>query len=367
MKVTFENATIADSIQKASRVAPTKGSAFDKAAGILMTLDSDANTVSIRATDLDIFYLEVVDAVEVEGNGTWRFPSQIISGILSKLPIGSGKQVSLEEIDYGTVSLKSGRTTAKLRTMDASYFPTWEPFDPDSLETVSDLGARIQQVEWAALSGGDPPLSGIHLNGEFVVATDRIRMALAPCEASPIYKPITIPSGILSPVMRTMRDVAIGLGEGHFNLMPDASTQIKTVIFDVPYPPIERAIKRGEPSMIKFRKNLLLEMIDRAMVFGGADRSPMLTMYIGSGELAVMMSDQEQGLLGDIIDVPGYADHKRVKILFTPKNLTDAINAAPSEQIELHYNPEVSKAVVRIDGGSGYEAWVMPRRELGNE
>lgn len=364
MKVVFENATIADAIGKAARVAPTKGSAFDKAAGIMMVLDDEEKTVTIKATNLDIFYLEVVDTIELEGSGSWRFPASIIAGIMSKLPIGTGKNVSLELKPNGDIALKSGRTSAVLRTIEAAYYPEWEPFDPNDLEMVPDLGSRIKQVEWAALAGGEPPLSGIHLDGEKIVASDRVRMAVVPCEATPIYKPITVPAGILRPVLTGMRDVAVGINEGQFLLMPDHSTQIRTVIFDNDYPRIDRALKRNQPNTVKFKKNELLEIIDRAMVFGARDRAPKLTVFIGSGEIAVMMSDADQGLLGDVIDVPGYADHKRVKILFTPKNLTDAINAAPSDQIALCYDAELNTAVVRIDGGSGYEAWVMPRKNL---
>lgn len=364
MKVTFENATIADAITKAARVAPTKGSAFDKAAGILMELDEDDKTVTIKATNLDIFYLEVVDAVELEGSGVWRFPSSIISGIMAKLPIGSGKNVTMERKPNGDIALKTGRTSAVMRTIEAAYYPEWGPFDPNDLELVPDLGERIKQVEWAALSGGDPPLSGIHLDGQQIIASDRIRLAVVPCEAEPIYKPITVPAGILKPVLATMRDVAVGINEGQFLLMPDSSTQIRTVIFTEDYPNIGRAMNRTQPNTVKFKKSELLEIIDRAMVFGSRDRAPVLTTYIGSGEIAVMMSDQDQGLLGDVIDTPGYADHKRLKILFTPRNLTDAINAAPSEQVAIHYNAEIGTTVVRIDGGSGYEAWVMPRRDL---
>jgi hypothetical protein len=58
VKAIFENATIADSIAKASRVAPTKGEAFDKASGILMTLDPEEKTVTLRSTNLMVFYLE---------------------------------------------------------------------------------------------------------------------------------------------------------------------------------------------------------------------------------------------------------------------------------------------------------------------
>jgi len=360
VKVVFENSTIADAVSKAARVAPTKGSAYDKAAGILMTLDEDNKRVEIRSTNLLISYLELVNALEVEGTGSWRFPTLIINGILGKLPIGSGKEVTLFD-SQGAVKLQSNRTAATIRTGSewAGYYPTWEPFDPEMLDVVEDLGARIKQVEWAA--GGDPPMAGIHLNGEMIVATDRYRIATVPCPAEPIYKPITVPAGIFDPIMKSMRDVAVGIEENQFLLMPEPMTQIRANIYADKYPAVERAFLRDHPHSVSFKKEELIAMVDRAMVFAGNDRVPLLTMFLGKEEIAVMMTDQEQGLLGDIVDVPGQCYHSRVKILFTPHNLTDALEAAPSEQVEMHYETDKHKSV-RIDGGSGYEAWVMPRR-----
>lgn len=366
MKATFENATIADVIGKACRVAPTKGQAFDKASGIVMSLNSGDNTVGVRATNLNVFYLEQLDAVDVEGEGEWRIPAVIANGVFSKLPIGSGKMVTIEG-DHREIVIKSGRITAKVRLSDPAYYPKWDAFDPDILEVVPDLGARIQQIEWCAGVDQDPPMSGIHLNGEYVMATDRIRMAITPCEATPIFRPITIPAKILQPVMRGLRDVAIGIDGGMFLLMPDQSTQIKTVIYSEPYPDIMKVAFRQQPNSIKISKAILLEMVDRAMVFSGSDRSPSLELYLGKKELAVTMKSADQGLLGEVVDLGDQADHKRCKIMFTPKNLTEAVNASPSEQVEICYNPtEVMKAI-RVDGGSGYEAWVMPRRRLEGE
>lgn len=362
MKIEFENATIADAISKAARVAPTKGSAFDKAAGIVVTLNESEGNATILATNLEIFYMEIVDAVNVEGSGSWRFPSGIIAGITSKLPIGSGKNVTLEG-DAFEAKLKSGRTTAKMRCIDFSYYPVWEPFDPDLLKMVDGLGARIEQVEWAATTDISSPACGVHMDGEMVLATDRIRLASAPCVAAPIYKPITVPSGILKPVIRTMRDVAIGIDGGQFLLMPDQATQIKTVIFDHGYPNVKAAMVKNQTDSFTFKKAELLEIIDRATVFSGHDRSPELQIIIGKGEVAVMMSDTDQGFLGDVIAVEG-AEHNRHKVSFTPKNLTEAINAAPSESCSLHYFTEFPAKAVRLDGGSGYEAWIMPRRKL---
>jgi hypothetical protein len=53
--------------------------------------------------------------------------------------------------------------------------------------------------------------------------------------------------------------------------------------------------------------------------------------------------------------------HDRVEYHFTPKNIMEAIENAPSEEITVFYNKENVKAPFRVNGGSGYEAWVMPR------
>lgn len=364
MKVTFENATIADSIGKAARVAPTRGEAFDKASGILITLDPEQNTVTLRSTNLHLFYLEVVDAVDVQGEGEWRINAQMLAGVVSKLPIGSGKTATFELIG-SEVHMKSGRTTAKFRTIDPTYFPKWEPYDPDKLEMVPDLGQRIQQVEWAAAEDHEISFAGIHLDGVHITATDRIRLVRVPCEAEPIYRPVTIPAGILKPLLTGLRDVAVGIDEGMFLLMPDTSTQLKTRIYDREYPPsIKTAFDKFDwPSKVTFRKSALLEIIDRASVFAQRDRSPKLDLIVGKGEIAVMCSDVDMGLLGDVIEVSG-ADHSRHRMIFTPRNITDALNAAPSDEVDLYYNVDEANYPIKIDGGSGYVAVVMARREI---
>lgn len=365
MKATFENATIADSIGKAARVAPTKGEAFDKASGIVMELDPDENQVTLRSTNLQVYYLEVVDAVEVTEKATWRFNAQMISQVLAKLPIGTDKLVTLEQ-KGNEVHLSSGRTKAKFRTIDPQYYPTWEPYDPNLLEMVADLGARIQQVEWAASDNPELSFAGIHLDGENIMATDRFRFAMVPCEASPIYKAITIPAGVLKPVLANLRDVAIGINEGQFLLMPDVSTQIRTSIYGHDYPNVAKALEQEWPSKVTLRKAALLEIIERAIIFAQRDRSPKLTVIIGKGEIAVMCADAEMGLLGDAIEVEG-ADHGRKQFHFTPKNLSDALAAAPSEQIDLYYDTESSRKPFKIDGGSGFTALVMPRTSQESE
>jgi len=366
MKVTFENGTISDSIAKAARVAPTKGQAFDKASGILMTLDSSDNTVILRSTNLDIFYFEVVQALDVESDATWRFHAGTLAQVMAKLPIGSGKTVTMTQ-NVGEVVMQSGRTKAKFRLIDASYYPTWDPFDPASLEMVTDLGSRIRQVEWASVTGDEQAYAGIHLTGTHVMATDRFRLAVVECEAEPIYKPITIPAGILKPVLANMRDVAVGMEGGMFLMMPDQSTQISTRIFEKEYPKVQKLMDQEWPNKVKFKKARLLEIIDRAAIFAQNDRNPKMQVMIGQEEIAVMCEDQEMGLLGDVIEVPGQAVHPRVYILFVPKNLSDGLLNSPSDEVEVYYDAAGPTRPMKIDGGSGYQALIMPRKEMKSE
>lgn len=368
-RVVFENATIADVIGKAARIAPTRGSAFDKAAGIFIEIDPAEGVVSVRATNTDVFYMEVVDAVSIDTDGLgpvqWLLPSLTLSALCSKLPIGTNKQIAWEDVG-GIMTFKSGRMSAKIAMMTPEYYPVWEPFDPDSLEMVTGFGGRVDMVSWAAATKGEPPLSGVHFTGEAVLASDRYRIAKAPCKADPIYKPITVPAAIFTPISRQLVDVKLGI-EGEFLcMMPDESTQIKAIIYGQQFPNLQPAMERQQSHVLKVKKAPFVELIDRASVMVGAERVPLLRLFIGEEEIAAYMEQQEVGMLGDVVEIPGHAQHDRVVIDFTPKNLMDALQHAPSEEVEFHYDIDRESRrpkPVKIDGGSGYVALVMPRTQ----
>lgn len=361
-KVVFENATIRDVISKAAKVAPTHGTAFDKAAGVLIEVDPSENEVVVRATNTEIFYMEIVDAVEMDGPPTsWLLPSALLSGVTSKLPIASGKTVTFDDSDGVQVVIKHARMVAKMRLMNHAYYPEWDPFESEGLTAVSDFAARINQVQWAASKSEAPPLSGINLSGTHIGATDKFRVAITPCEIKNLPEPVTIPATIFAPLMKNLGEVYLGVEGSQLLIMPDDSTQIRALIFEGQYPNLARVLQRNETHGIMVKKSFMIEMIDRAMVMGQTDRTPLLKLIIGEEEVAAFMEDREMGLLGDVIEVPGQATHERYTIGFTPDNLKGALSAAPNEDVTIYYFPGVAKKPFRIDGGSGYEAMVMPR------
>lgn len=372
-RVVFETATFADVIKKADRVAPSRGNAFDKAAGIVIEIDpSSSAPVIVRATDLNIFSMEWVDYVDVEGDKTtWRVPSKLFTQVITGLPIGTGKQITLEEVTQGAHSflqVTAGRTKAKFNLMMTDHYPEWPVFDPSGLLKASDLGGKLAQVEWAAAkTDSTPELEGIHFDGEHCIATDRYRLAMTEMKVPGFTVPVTVPAGILGSILKQTGEVSLGIQGQQLLLMPDEHTQIRAILFGREYPNVMRIAKRDHPSKVKVKKAPLLEMMNRAASFAGANRTPTLRMFIGREEIAVMMDNIEVGLLGDVIDVPGFATHPRIEVLFTPKNIIEPITYAPNEEVEICYDQDDPYKIMLINGGSGYECWVVPRKSIATE
>lgn len=367
-KIVFETATLADAIKKAERVAPTTGQAFDKAAGILFEINplSTAPVVT-KVTNLDIFRMEWLDVVDASGSATtWRVPSRLFTQVVGSLPIGSGKTVTLEEKSEGVYSqlhLSSGRTKARFNLIDGSYYPSWDAFDPDTLLSTVDLGGRIAQVEWAAAKT-EAPICGVHFDGEQCVATDRFRLASAPVKFPGLTEPITVPAGILSTLLKQTGEIKVGIDGGQLLLMPDETTQIRCILYGLKYPGMTKVMVTERPNYITVKKTEILEIMNRATTFGQGDRIAPLRTFIGKEEFAVMMTNAEVGLLGDVVELPGQALHDRVEIIFTAKNILDAINSSPNEEVTIGYDTANPLGVIYVDGGSGYKSWIVPRKKV---
>jgi DNA polymerase III sliding clamp (beta) subunit (PCNA family) len=175
---------------------------------------------------------------------------------------------------------------------------------------------------------------------------------------------VTVPAGILASLLRQTGEVSIGIDGEQLLIMPDEHSQYRAVLFGLKYPNIARAMERVLPNEFRCKKTHILDILNRASSFSDSNRDPMLRCFIGKEEFAVMMSNEETGLLGDILDLPGQAIHDRLEIFFTPKNLLEPITNAPSEEVVIAYDASNAQAPVRVDGGSGYFAWAMPRKKM---
>lgn len=370
--VAFEPASLSDAIKKAAKVAPSKaGSAFDKAAGIVMDVYPDDEVkVVIRATNEEIFYSEAVSVMDASGPTVrWRISSMLLAHVAGALPTGSNKVARLTQ-DGSTVVLTCNRMKVVLPLINPEYYPHWDSFDGSQLTQVQDLGSKLQRVEWATSGDNQPPMCGVYLDGEYAMSTDRYRIARVPCKMD-IPHSVIIPPGI-SGIIRQMGDTGVGVEGTNLLLAPDEYTQIRTVIFDAAFPPVNAILDANSPDSypqkVEISKELLAAYVNNALPFAGAERNPQVKTIWGKGEVAVFLNGGEMAksaLFGDVIEVPGQINHKRTTIIFSPKNLLPAINNAPSSKITIYYTDDGAYRPVLIDGGNGYTAVVIPVKDLG--
>lgn len=359
--VTVDTATIAEAVSRAARVAPTKGAAYDKASGVLIEVRPESDSrLRIKATDLEVSYWQRVQVLEIGDEAVdWRFPAGILAGILAGFPTDSGSKTKFTQTDDSDdVIITCGRRKSRLRVI-RDDFPKIKLFDPETLTPVSGFAKRISQVAWA-VHPDSAPLSGVHIDGENLVACDRIRLVFMPCEV-PLAEPVTVPLGPLVGLLKGANDVRVAADENRLMLMPDDDTQMTAIVYQSAYPNVG-AIRRDEyRGEFTVKKSLFADALGGMLVLVKTERYPRVRLDITNDRLDLSMRVDEVGLMEDVLDIAGgeLPDNPPFTIWFSPQNLLSAINNSVEDEVKIQYGPG-DLAPVHVTDSSGYDCWLMP-------
>lgn len=371
-KVTIETAVFIEAVRKAKNIAPTKGTSFDTCAGIIVEVEPDDGEVAVRATDELTYLTTWVKAQAIEGGAvSWRLPSGPFSQIVEKLRITGS--VILEQVGRN-LQLTSGRTRAEFTLMVMENYPRWTTFDEDDLIHVDNLGPALRHVAWAASSGKDGILDGVHLNGQYAITTNRFRVCQYPVKIDGLPEDgITLPRESAKAISDVKGVVKFGTDGHQAFFMPDDDTQIRTVLYGERFPRPKAVFDLEYPNTLTVAPQDFLRLIGLTNVMSQSDRSlPSLIFWIGKGQIAALATSEEIGKIRDIVDIPGQANHERVEIKINPKNLALALENGEGSAVVLHYNADItyvnlgSKSkdriarVLKFTKDGGYCAWVIP-------
>jgi DNA polymerase III sliding clamp (beta) subunit (PCNA family) len=381
-KITFETALISDAVQKAARVAPSKGPAFDRAAGIYFEIDHADKTVTVKSTNLDVTYQQRVAFLESE-QGTapaWRLPSQLLSKLFSSLPMGSGATVQfIDQEDNSGVYIKSGKFVGKLSLLDANTFPTMDPFLPEGMLPANEFASRVEQVAWAAESKADSPLGGVHIDGKNLVGCDKYSLAIVPCEV-PIEKPVTVPLWTIAQLLKQASDVNLRATIRNLELMLDAETQATALLInaDQPYPAYQRLMRTPEEcfgTMI-VNKTEFKEALSRQMSLVSTEKQPRLQMeWSGDGMFKEVILDVNVPQVGRFRESvmalereENDAFDSKFRQIYKPNAVVQAVEMARGDLLFMSFggtDAASDKKPLRLSDVSGYECYIMPIIEKG--
>lgn len=370
-KVSFDAATLADAVQKAARIAPSKGAAYDKAAGIMFKIDTVESKAIVEATNLDTTYRQVLTVQDAKGEPTarWRIPSGLIAGLVSNLPLGSGSLVSFIDPGDGAIRIKCGNMAVSFNMIneDAEHiFPIIETFPDAGLGEANDFAQKVAAVSWACAKDGSL-MSGVHIDGESLVGCNRDVAAMVPCKV-PVDRPVTVPLFTIATILRNATDVRVAAGEKKLHMSLDAETQATSTLFEGAYPNVKALRRDTYTGEIKFSRTAFVESAKRLLVVAQAERLPTMKLTLNPGLVRTLTLDLAvpgTGRIQDTIDVQGDFEDP-FEIWFTPGLIVPAVENAKEEVLTFkfgHAEPaRASMSIVTILDNSGYETLVMPRK-----
>ena len=361
-RVVFETATIGDSLRKVQRCIPANGQGFDiNGAGIMLEIRPGAPVV-VKGTNNELFYTEWVDALEIHGDPVnWRLPGRL-ADLVGTLPMTSGTQVTFND-ESGVMLVTQGRISGTLKLVESTSYPFWQTFDDSITQPVATLGEKIAQVSWAC-HPQEIPLTGIYLDGTYMIASKRSCAARVPCEAPALGEPVVAPLKLLGQVIRNAGDVRLGLLPTQLVVCPDDYSQIRCVTFGGAYPNVNSALKTDYESSLRIPKKTMVEAVSRLNNITKSKTS-LLQIMIAGGEVSLMVRGLEkEERFEDSFTLESGGQHIPVIMRFDPSLLLEGIGKGPSDTLELRYDvtgPKASRIPVYVNGGGGYEAWFMQR------
>lgn len=370
--VTFENVAIADALSKASRVAPTKGEGFDKAAGILIEVDPNLDYAVIRSTNLAVTYEQRVKHTAFKGDkAMWRIPSGVLSGIASSLPKSDGKVCEFIDRGDSWIRLKSDRLLTKLATIPLDEYPlrAFVNYDPSMLAPASDMAAKVEMVSWAT-DGQKPKLSGVYMNGEELVAVNMYSCARIPT-SMPIDRPVSVPLKTLAGLLKQASDVRIAASGDRFLLMLDADTKCSAVLIAEEFPNYKGLCPDDYLYSVRFHRQTFMETLERILNIARQDKLPTLTLKIDGAkfvkDITFDIEVTEVGRMMDSVDITTDTFDGTEEIHFIPSFLYDAVNNSKADYMTLQFGRPngrpATETQVEFSDDSEYRVVLIPKRK----
>jgi DNA polymerase-3 subunit beta len=336
-------------------------------ANVLMEANGDE--VRMLATDLEVALRSKCQATVAKG-GSLTLPAKKLYEIIKSLP---ETDVRIEE-DKNGVKVKADQFDSRMQTLPREDFPTLPDVSGRARATLPRAAVRemVAKTQFA-ITGED---TRYFLNGaKFVlkpqsltlVATDGHRLALVEVTHA---TGVDTETGVILPKKTLLElgkllaegegDVQFESGENHLFFEVAGRVLISRMI-DGQFPAYERVIPKGNDKVIEFDRDRLTSAVKRVALLSN-ERSRAVKFEIGKGKVEVTSSSSEFGEAREemAVDYSGTA----LTISFNAQYVLDFLNVVETDVVSLTLKDEVSQAVMKPIGASGYDYTyvIMPMR-----
>ena len=335
-------------------------------------LEAEAGQLQLLATDLEVSLRSRCTA-EVAAEGAVTVPAKKLYEVVRALP---ETEILIRQEAKGSVKVAADSFDSRMQTLPREDFPTLaasggaQPFLL-ARDAVREMVTRTQ----FAITGED---TRYFLNGALfilrpgemcLVATDGHRLALvsagreAEDQAAEEVQAI-LPKKTLWELSRLLvegeGEVRYECGENHLFFDVDGRQLVSRVI-DAQFPAYDRVIPKQNDKVVEFERDRLTNAIRRVALLS-SDRSRAVKFKFTEGAMDIASSSPEVGEATESLAVEYAGDP--LDVCFNAQYVLDFLNVAEVDSVRLEFKDEMSQAVMRPVGDSGFDYTyvIMPMR-----
>ncbi|MDA5095117.1 DNA polymerase III subunit beta [Aliiroseovarius sp. KMU-50] len=371
MKISIERGALLKAVAQAQSVVERRNT-IPILANVL--IEAEGDSVSFRATDLDI---EVVDKTPamVERAGATTVAAVTLHEIVRKLPDGALVQLT-DDGATGRLTVEAGRSNFSLATLPKEDFPVMASSEYSAnFSAPAPVLRRLFDKSKFAISTEETRyyLNGVYLHvsdaegGKVLraVATDGHRLARIDAElpAGAEEMPgVIVPRKTVGELRKLLDDddatIAVSVSETKVRFATPAITLTSKVI-DGTFPDYTRVIPTGNTRKLEVDASEFAQAVDRVATVS-SERSRAVKLQLDEDRLVLSVNAPDAGAAEEELAV-AYGD-ERLEIGFNAKYLLEIASQVDRENATFMFNNSGDPALMREGNDTSAVYVVMPMR-----
>ena len=371
MKVSIERSNLLKAMSQAQSVVERRNS-IPILANVL--IEAEGNTISFRATDLDIEIVYKVDGM-VERSGACTVGAHTLHEIVRKLPDGAMVELT-DDAANNRLTVVAGRSNFSLATLPREDFPVMASSEYEcNFAASAPVLRRLFDKSKFAISTEE---TRYYLNGVFMhasegengkvlrcVATDGHRLARIDSElpdGADSLPGVIVPRKAVGELRKLLEDddtqIAVSVSETKVRFATPETVMTSKVI-DGTFPDYTRVIPQGNTRRLEVDASEFAQAVDRVSTVS-SERSRAVKMTLDEDRLVLSVNAPDSGAAEEEL-VVAYGD-ERLEIGFNAKYLLEIAGQVDRENAVFLFNSSGDPTLMREGNDDSAVYVVMPMR-----
>ena len=371
MKISIERGTLLKAVGQAQSVVERRNT-IPILANVL--IEAEGDTVSFRATDLDIEVVDKTNAM-VERAGATTVSAVTLHEIVRKLPDGALVQLT-DDGAAGRLTVEAGRSNFSLATLPKEDFPVMASSDyTANFSAPAPVLRRLFDKSKFAISTEETRyyLNGVYMHvsdgedGKVLrcVATDGHRLARIDADlpmGAEELPGVIVPRKTVGELRKLLDDddttIAVSVSETKVRFATPEITLTSKVI-DGTFPDYTRVIPVGNTRKMEVDATEFAQAVDRVATVS-SERSRAVKLSLDEDRLVLSVNAPDAGAAEEELAV-AYGD-ERLEIGFNAKYLLEIASQVDRENAVFLFNNSGDPTLMREGGDTSAVYVVMPMR-----